>query len=151
MSTEQAKEAAVQVETPAPETEGAGDSPDCDLMHTVADGLTGHGLDVHDPERGVFHYLRITNRPGTLCDVVICEDGSAEWEYRLSRGRYTDPAIITDIALRILGAKPHSPALPEADTDERRWPGPGQPWNAGLLGGIQGRLLFRGVFGTRSD
>jgi hypothetical protein len=108
MSTQQPREEGVtgQVEALAPETESAGESRASDPMRTVAEGLADHGLEVHGPEPDESAYLKITNSPGTLCDILISEDGSAEWEYRLSRARYTDPAVITDIALGILGANP---------------------------------------------
>jgi hypothetical protein len=111
MSTQQAREADVtgQVETRAPKTEGAGESRASDPILTVAVGLADHGLEVHGPEQDESYYLKITNSPGTMCDVLISEDGSAEWEYRLSRLRYTDPAVIADIALRVLGVNTTQP------------------------------------------
>jgi hypothetical protein len=97
MSTQQAREADA--------TGRGGDSTPAKVMSTVADRLTDHGLDVRSSERES-HYLKITHAPGVLCDVVIGEGGSAEWEYRLSRGRYADPAVITGIVLSILGGNP---------------------------------------------
>jgi len=107
MSTQQAREADA--------TGRDGDSTPGTVISTVADRLADHGLDVRSTERGS-HYLKITHVPGVLCDVVICEGGSAEWEYRLSRGRYADPAVITSLVLNILGA---SPTRPQATLPQR--------------------------------
>jgi hypothetical protein len=90
-------------------------------MHTVADGLTSHALDVSGPEWDGSQYLKITNIRGVLSEITIRDDGSVEWEYLMSHVSQADPAHFTDVVRSVLGedvARDRSvlPARPESMT-----------------------------------
>jgi hypothetical protein len=75
-----------------------------DVMNTVADRLTDHGLDILGPAWGEAHCFRVPNVRGALCEVTVREDGTLAWEYRPFHGYRADPARITAIAAEVLGA-----------------------------------------------
>lgn len=79
-------------------------------LHTLADGLTSQGFDIAGQAWEQSHQLAITNVRGALCQVSLRDDGHLTWEYRLCHGTYADPAHLTGIVLRLLGADIRQPA-----------------------------------------
>lgn len=64
--------------------------------------LTAHDLDVLDPAGEGSQYLKVTNAPNALCEIMISEHGSVTWEYRPFGGG-PGPARITAMVLDLLG------------------------------------------------
>jgi hypothetical protein len=71
-------------------------------MHTMADGLTRHALDVTGPEWDGSQYLKITTVRGVQSEITIRDDGSVEWEYAPSHDNPPGPAHFTDIVRSVL-------------------------------------------------
>ena len=80
----------------------------------IADELTASSLDVRNPEWDGSQFLKVTNVPGIVCEVLVGADGSVEWEWRPLDSRKADPAWTAEAVLRILGADAtaHPPAAP---------------------------------------
>lgn len=73
------------------------------VMNALADGLSGHGLEIMGPAWGT-HYFKVANVQGALCEVIISESGSVSWECRQVHGYRSDPAHVTALVLGFLGA-----------------------------------------------
>ena len=67
----------------------------------IADELSGHDFEVHDPEA---RCLKVTNAPGILCDILVRADGLVEWESRPCDISQADPAWTARAVLSLLGA-----------------------------------------------
>src|SRR6266566_3787403 len=70
-------------------------------MHMVAEKLTAHGFDVRGPEWEEGRRLRVTNLPGTTCEVTV-EDGFVTWEYWRWASKGADPDRLAGQVMRLL-------------------------------------------------
>jgi hypothetical protein len=75
-----------------------------EVIDTVADRLTDHGLEILGPTRGETCSLRVLNARGALCEVELGGDGMLTWEYWPFHGYREDPARIAGIVAEVLGA-----------------------------------------------
>jgi hypothetical protein len=69
----------------------------------IADTLNADGFDVRDPTQSGSSFLQITNVPGALCELTICNT-VFDWEYRHLGGSRLDPSAFVAMASCILGA-----------------------------------------------
>jgi hypothetical protein len=89
--------------------------PACDddpgkAMRGVAEKLAAHGFDVSGPDWEESRQLTITNARGARrCELTVQDCGSLTWDYLPKAGSGTDPAEITGLTMRVLGAENASP------------------------------------------
>ncbi len=81
-------------------------------MHAVADRLTACGLDVRGPAWEECQRLTITNITGVFCELSVYAGGHVIWDYQPLKGHRTDPATVTAMVMRILGADSAGQAIP---------------------------------------
>ena len=74
-------------------------------MRVVAEKLADCGYDVRGPDCAEGRCLTITNAGCACCDLIVDDGGSVTWDYCPSTGRDTDPAVMTGLVLRVLGAE----------------------------------------------
>jgi len=73
-------------------------------MRAVAEKLAAHGFGVRSPEWEESRRLTITNAESARCELTVEDGGSVRWDYRPRGGRATDPAEMTALVTRVLGA-----------------------------------------------
>lgn len=78
-------------------------------MRAVAENLAAHGFRVHRPEWEESRCLTITNVGSARCELTVEDGVFVRWDYWPRSGRATDPAEVTGLALRVLGAEGAGP------------------------------------------
>jgi hypothetical protein len=73
-------------------------------MRAVAEKLAARGFGVRSPEWEESRRLTITGAGRARCELTVEDGGSVRWDYRPGSGRGTDPAEMTALVLRVLGA-----------------------------------------------
>jgi hypothetical protein len=76
----------------------------------IADLLTGHGYDIRGTGRTGDSFLKVTNVPGALCDLVINANGSIEVDYRLCDPCRANPEHLISMTMTFLAAAPQGAA-----------------------------------------
>jgi hypothetical protein len=105
-------------------------------MRAVADKLAAHGFDVRGPGWAEGRCLRVTNLPGTTCDVTVEDDGFAVWEYWRGASKGADPDRLTGLVMRLLTGD--SAGRPRAGAASRNF-------TAGLQGIVGRELRAKGL------
>src|ERR1700722_18261191 len=88
------------------------------VAEAIADGLNSHGFDVHIPGQPGNVFLQVTNVHGASCELAIFGSGEFHWDYRCLDGGRSDPAVLTEMIMCILGGDHLSPerASPECNS-----------------------------------
>jgi hypothetical protein len=73
-------------------------------MRAVAEKLAARGFGVRSPEWEESRRLTITGAGRARCELTVEDGGSVRWDYRPGSGPGTDPAEMTALVLRVLGA-----------------------------------------------
>jgi len=73
-------------------------------MRAVAEELAARGVGVRLPEWEESRRLTITSAERARCELTVEDGGSVRWDYRPRSGGRTDPAEMTGLVLRVLGA-----------------------------------------------
>ncbi len=73
-------------------------------MRAVAEKLAARGFGVRSPDWEESRRLTITSAERARCELTVEDGGSVRWDYRPRTGRGTDPAEMTGLVLRVLGA-----------------------------------------------
>ena len=73
-------------------------------MRAVAEKLAARGSGVRSPEWEESRRLTITSAGRARCELTVEDGGPVRWDYRPRSGRGTDPAEMTALMLRVLGA-----------------------------------------------
>ncbi len=71
-------------------------------MRAVAAKLAAHGFHVCGPDWEEGRRLRITNLPGTTCEVTVEDSGFVTWEYWRGASKGTDPDRLASLAMHLL-------------------------------------------------
>ncbi len=80
----------------------AGDSAPGAAMRAVAGKLAAQGFDVRGPEWEDGRRLRITNLPGTTCEVTVEDSGFVTSEYLRAASKGADPDRLTALVMHLL-------------------------------------------------
>jgi hypothetical protein len=72
----------------------------------IADALTREDLDVQFPGQDGNSFLQVTNVPGALCELTICDSGLFDWQYRCLDSSRRDTAVLAAAVLRMLAGQP---------------------------------------------
>jgi len=88
--------------------DGCGSLAVCDepgqAMRAVAEKLAARGVGVRLPEWQECRRLTITSVERARCELTVEDGGPVRWYYRPRSGGGTDPAEMTGLVLRVLGA-----------------------------------------------
>jgi hypothetical protein len=82
------------------------------LLHAVADGLGGHGVDIRGPAWESTHHFKAVNVLGARCEFIIHEDGLVIWDYCPIWDCRKEPAQVTAMVLELLGVRGAGGATP---------------------------------------
>ncbi len=87
-----------------------GDGAPGAAMRVMAGKLAAQGFDVSGPEWEEGRRLRITNLPGTTCEVTVEDSGFITWEYLRRASKGADVGRLTGLALHLLiPGRPYPP------------------------------------------
>ncbi len=70
---------------------------------SIADGLSTLGFDARVPTHRQSALIQVTNVRGALCQLIICDSGVFDWEYRYRDSSRSDPSVLAAMVLCMLG------------------------------------------------